>query len=283
MSMKNQIFPELLRQHGITPKKSLGQNFLFDENIINHIADLAGITTETSVLEIGAGPGNLTRILTARASRVVAVELDQRFLPLLDLLANNNPNLEIIHGNILKLDLDKLMGVQGYVVVANLPYYITSAVLRQLLESRLKPSRLVLTVQREVAERICAKAGEMSLLAVSVQIFGLPHLAANIPAGAFYPPPKVDSSVILIDTHVEPLIAPEQLGDFFRLVKAGFSQKRKMLRNTISAGMHLSIQEGTRLLKSAGIDPTRRAQTLELGEWASLTGKFISQKMNSDA
>ncbi|MGB8252686.1 MAG: rRNA adenine dimethyltransferase family protein, partial [Anaerolineaceae bacterium] len=171
-------FPELLRQHGITPKKSLGQNFLFDENIINSIVDLASITSETTVLEIGAGPGNLTNILAERAKRVVAVELDQRFLPLLELVGSHRPNLEIIHGNILKLDLDQIMGKQGYVVVANLPYYITSAVIRQLLETRLKPARLVLTVQKEVAVRICAKAGEMSLLSVSVQVFGEPRLAA---------------------------------------------------------------------------------------------------------
>lgn len=276
-------FPELLRQHSITPKKSLGQNFLFDDNIINSIVDLAGITPETTVLEIGAGPGNLTHTLAARANRVVAVELDQRFLPLLKLAGSQYPNLEIIHGNVLKLDLDQIMGKQGYVVVANLPYYITSAVIRQLLETRLKPARLVLTVQKEVAARICAKAGEMSLLSVSVQIFGKPCLAAHIPAGAFYPPPKVDSSVILIDTHAQPLIPVEQLAVFFQLVKAGFSQKRKMLRNTLSAGMRLSIPECEQLLCAGGIDPARRAQTLELGEWATLTGIYISQNLNSDA
>ncbi len=283
MKADSQNFPELLRQHGITPKKSLGQNFLFDENIIDNIVDLAGITPETTVLEIGAGPGNLTRILAARAGRVVAVELDQRFLPLLDQVGFRRTNLKIIHGNILKLNLDRLMGSQGYVVVANLPYYITSAVIRQLLETRLKPSRLVLTVQKEVATRICAQPGEMSLLAVSVQVFGKPRLAAHIPAGAFYPPPKVDSNVLLIDTHEDPLIPVEQLVVFFRLVKAGFSQKRKMLRNALSAGLRLSIPECERLLHAAGIDPARRAQTLDLGEWSCLTGIYISQNLNSDA
>ncbi|MGA9397934.1 MAG: 16S rRNA (adenine(1518)-N(6)/adenine(1519)-N(6))-dimethyltransferase RsmA [Anaerolineaceae bacterium] len=276
-------FPELLRQHGITPKKSLGQNFLFDENIINSIVDLASITSETTVLEIGAGPGNLTNILAEHAKRVVAVELDQRFLPLLELVGSHRPNLEIIHGNILKLDLDQIMGKQGYVVVANLPYYITSAVIRKLLETRLKPARLVLTVQKEVAVRICAKAGEMSLLSVSVQVFGEPRLAAHIPAGAFFPPPKVDSSVLLIDTYSQPIIPVGQLTIFFQLVKAGFSQKRKMLRNTLSAGMRLSIAECELLLRAAGIDPARRAQTLELDEWARLTGIYISQILNSDA
>ncbi len=283
MMIENQNLPELLRQYGITPKKSLGQNFLFDENIIDHIADLAGITRETTVLEIGAGPGNLTRRLALRAGRVVAVEMDQRFLPLLEVASTEHPNLEILHGNILKLDIDKVMGKQGYIVVANLPYYITSAVIRQLLETRLKPARLVLTVQKEVAIRICAKPGEMSLLAVSVQVFGDPHLAAHIPAGAFFPPPKVDSSVLIIDTHTESLVPPAQLAVFFQLVKAGFSQKRKMLRNTLSAGMRLSIPDGECLLRAAGIDPTRRAQTLELDEWARLTTIYISQKSNLDA
>jgi len=214
---------------------------------------------------------------------MVAVELDQRFLPLLEIASSKHPNLEIIHGNILKLDLDQIMGKQGYIVVANLPYYITSAVIRQLLETRLKPARLVLTVQKEVAIRICARPGELSVLAVSVQVFGDPYLAAHVPASAFYPSPKVDSSVLIIQTHSEPLLPASQLAVFFQLVKAGFSQKRKMLRNTLSAGMRLSVPDCERLLSAAGIDPARRAQTVAIGEWIHLTSIYISQKSNSDA
>jgi 16S rRNA (adenine1518-N6/adenine1519-N6)-dimethyltransferase len=276
-------FAQLLRDQGIQPKKSLGQNFLFNANIIKQIIDLAGIKSATAVLEIGAGPGNLTRTLAVRAGRVVAVELDQRFLPLLEDAEASHPNLEIIHANILDLDLDTLMGTAGYIVVANLPYYITSAVIRKLLETHHKPARLILTVQKEVALRICAKAGALSLLAVSVRVYGEPHLELTIPAGAFYPSPKVDSAVVLIDTHAEPLLPAEDLALFFRIVKAGFSQKRKMLRNTLSAGMRLNVPECEQLLLSAGIDPTRRAQTLEPSEWVKLTGEFIRQNLKKDA
>jgi len=283
MIPENIDFAKLLHQYGIQPKKSLGQNFLFDGDIINQIIDLAGITAGMTALEIGAGPGNLTRALAARAGRVVAVELDQRFLPLLELAGSTHPNLEVIHANILSLDLDELMHAAGYIVVANLPYYITSAVIRKLLETRLKPARLVLTVQKEVASRICARAGELSLLAVSVRVYGEPRLVLSIPAGAFYPTPKVDSAVILIDTHPAPLVSMENLGLFFRIVKAGFSQKRKMLRNTLSAGMRIPIPECEQLLGAVGIDPSRRAQTLEPAEWVILTGEFIRQNPKIDA
>jgi 16S rRNA (adenine1518-N6/adenine1519-N6)-dimethyltransferase len=276
-------FSRLLREYGIQPKKSLGQNFLFDPNIINQIIDLAGITPGMPVLEIGAGPGNLTQALAARAGRVVAVELDQRFLPLLEQARVRHPNLEIIHANILDLDLDTLMGSPDYIVVANLPYYITSAVIRKLLETHHKPTRLVLTVQKEVAHRICAKAGELSLLAVSVQVYGEPHLGLTIPAGAFYPSPKVDSAVVVIKTHPIPLLPAKDLAPFFRMVKAGFSQKRKMLRNTLSAGLRLNVRECEALLLSASIDPARRAQTLELSEWVNLTTGFIRQNSKMDA
>jgi 16S rRNA (adenine1518-N6/adenine1519-N6)-dimethyltransferase len=283
MNTENLNFPDLLRQHGILPKKSLGQNFLFDKNIISQIIGLAGITAQTTVLEIGAGPGNLTRNLANCSRRVVAVELDGRFLPLLEQAGASHPNLEVVHANILKLDLDTLMGNAGYIVVANLPYYITSAVIRKLLETQLKPSCLVLTVQKEVALRLCAKPGELSLLAVSVRVYGEPRLAMNIPAGAFYPVPKVDSAVVLINTHPSPLIPVENLTLFFRIVKAGFSQKRKMLRNTIAAGLRIPQPVCEQLLSAAGIDPARRAQTLDPAEWVKLTYEFIRQNPNLDA
>ena len=283
MTAEDINFAELLRQYDIQPKKSLGQNFLFDSNIIDQIIDLAGITASATTLEIGAGPGNLTRALASRAKRVVAVELDRRFLPLLEMAGSKHPNLEVIHANILSVNLDELMHTAGYIVVANLPYYITSAVIRKLLETRLKPSRLALTVQKEVATRICAHAGEMSLLAVSVRVYGEPHLAMSIPAGAFYPAPKVDSAVILIDTHPMPLLPNEYLVPFFQVVKAGFSQKRKKLRNTLSAGLRIPIPECEQVLQIAGIDPSRRAQTLEPAEWVTLTREFVHKIPKKDA
>jgi len=159
----------------------------------------------------------------------------------------------------------------GYLVVANIPYYITSNVIRHLLEAECKPRLLVLTIQREVAERICSPQGDLSLLALSVQLYGTPRIAARIPAGAFYPAPKVDSSVLRIDLFPEPFIPEEEIGKFFRLAKAGFSQKRKTLRNSLSAGLAWKPERAVNLLLDNGIDPQRRAETLSLEEWRRLT------------
>ena len=158
-----------------------------------------------------------------------------------------------------------------YVVVANIPYYITSAVIRHLLESAIKPRRIVLTVQKEVAQRICAEPGDMSLLALSVQVYGKPHIAANIPASAFFPAPKVDSAVLIVEIYPAPLIDEDLLDAFFRLIKAGFGQKRKTLRNSLSAGLHIPPAEAVNFLMRANVDPQRRAETLALAEWSELT------------
>jgi 16S rRNA (adenine1518-N6/adenine1519-N6)-dimethyltransferase len=166
-------------------------------------------------------------------------------------------------------------------VVANIPYYITSALIRHLLEARLKPERLVLTVQREVAERINAGPGDMSLLALSVQVYGQPRAMGRIPAGAFYPAPKVDSTVMRVDLYHTPRIALPLLNTFFRLAKAGFSQKRKTLRNALAGGLHLDPTEAADLLKSAGIDPQRRAETLFFEEWERLVEAYSSRYVES--
>ncbi|HZW04026.1 MAG TPA: rRNA adenine dimethyltransferase family protein, partial [Anaerolineaceae bacterium] len=168
----------------------------------------------------------------------------------------------------------QLVRQDGYLVVANIPYYITSALIRHLLEAPRKPARLVLTVQQEVAERIAAVPGEMSLLALSVQVYGRPAVVARIPAGAFFPAPKVDSAVLRVDLYPDPVIPRERLEAFFRLIKAGFSQKRKTLRNTLASGLHLAPVEAAARLQAAGIDPQRRAETLSLAEWKDLVEQF---------
>ncbi len=270
--------PALLRAHGLAPKKSLGQNFLIDPTALEKIvqaADLAGPgTSPAAVLEVGPGLGSLTRVLAQAAGRVVAVELDNALIPVLEDVLGGMPNVEIVHGDILELDPARLMGQGAYAVVANIPYYITSALIRHLLEAEAKPSRLVLTVQREVAERIVAGPGEMSLLALGVQVYGQPKIVARIPAGAFYPPPNVDSAVVRVDLYAGPVIPPGQIENFFRLAKAGFGQKRKTLRNSLSAGISWPAAQTAALLESAGIDPQRRAETLTIEEWRELTGKF---------
>jgi 16S rRNA (adenine1518-N6/adenine1519-N6)-dimethyltransferase len=260
----------------LSPKKSLGQNFLVDQAALERIVAAAEVTPESSVLEVGPGLGSLTRHLAQAAGRVVAVELDQNLIPILEGVLGDAPNVEIVHGDMLKIDPARLMGRDGYVVAANIPYYITSNLIRHLLEAPLKPARMVLTIQREVAERITAKPGDLSLLALSVQVYGQPKIAARIPAGAFYPAPDVDSAALRIDLYREPLIPSGQLDLFFRLAKAGYGQKRKTLRNALGAGMSWNGETTTRLLESAGIDPRRRAETLSIAEWKALVKTVVA-------
>jgi 16S rRNA (adenine1518-N6/adenine1519-N6)-dimethyltransferase len=264
----------LLRAHGLAPKKSLGQNFLIDPAALERIVEAAEIAPGAAVLEVGPGLGSLTRYLALAAERVVAVELDMGLIPVLEDVLGDFDNVEIVHGDILELDPARLMDQPGYWVVANIPYYITSNLIRHLLEAQHKPARLVLTVQREVAERITAKPGDMSLLALSVQVYGQARVVRRIPAGAFYPPPKVDSSAVRVDLFPQPLVPPEDLDIFFRLAKAGFGQKRKTLRNSLSAGLHLSGSQAAALLEAAEIDPQRRAETLSIEEWKRLTEQY---------
>jgi 16S rRNA (adenine1518-N6/adenine1519-N6)-dimethyltransferase len=271
----------LLRLHGLRPDKRLGQNFLQDPAALKKIAAAAEIVPDDSVLEIGPGLGSLTRYLALAARQVVAVELDGRLFPPLNEVLAPHANIRIVQGDILKLDPSKLIDKPDYLVVANIPYYITSAVLRHLLEAENRPRRMVLTIQKEVAERVCAGPGDMSLLALSVQVYGQPHVAAQIPAGAFYPAPQVDSAVLVVDIYPEPLVPIAQIQAFFQLTKAGFSQKRKQLRNSLSAGMRLNREQGGELLQSAGIDPQRRAETVSLEEWGELTQKWLESDLSN--
>ena len=262
---------DLLKQYGLRADKRLGQNFLQDTHILQKIADLAEIRPTDTVLEIGPGLGSLTRYLAAAAQQVVAVELDEKLFPPLEAVIAPYRNIQLVHGDILDIEPREIIEQQEYLVVANIPYYITSAVIRHLLESNPKPRRIVLTIQKEVAERICARPGDMSLLALSVQVYGQPRVAAHIPAGAFFPAPKVDSAVLVVDIYPESRVAANLLDTFFLLIKAGFSQKRKKLRNSISAGMRQSPAVTEKLLRAADINPQRRAETLSLEEWGKLS------------
>lgn len=261
----------LLKKYGLRPHKGLGQNFLQDPIALEKIAAAAEIQPTDTVLEIGPGLGSLTRYLAASAKEVVAVELDQHLLPPLKAVLSPYDNVRLIHGDILELNPSELITAPNYVVAANIPYYITSAVIRHLLESPSKPRRVVLTIQKEVAQRICEKPGDLSLLALSVQVYGKPRVVAHVPAGAFVPAPNVDSSVLAIEIYPEPLIPGEYLDRFFRLIKAGFGQKRKTLRNSLSSGLAISPTEAAEMLTRAGIDPQRRAETLSIDEWRILS------------
>jgi 16S rRNA (adenine1518-N6/adenine1519-N6)-dimethyltransferase len=260
----------LLKRYHLRAHKGLGQNFLQDPEVLEEIVSAAEIQPADTVLEIGPGLGSLTRYLAVSANEVVAVELDENLIPPLKEILAPYRNIRIIHGDILRLSPMELNLDDDYTVVANIPYYITSAVIRHLLESESKPRRIVLTIQKEVAQRICAKPGDLSLLALSVQVYGKPRIAVHIPADAFFPAPKVDSAVLVVDIYPSPQIKEEVLDTFFKLIKAGFSQKRKTLRNSLSSGLHMSTTDAAGLLARAGIDPQRRAETLSIEEWQHL-------------
>lgn len=264
----------LLKRYGIQPRKSLGQNFLVEPAGLMKVINAAELNGSEEVLEIGAGLGSLTYLLVQSSARVTAVEIDRNMLEPLAEALKSYPNVQIVQGDILELDPSTLVSRENYVVVANIPYYITSAIIRHLLEADLKPSRVILTIQKEVAQRIVARDGKMSLLSLSVFVFGEPEIAGTIPAGSFFPAPDVDSAVLRIRLHPEPLIPASQMDQFFKLAHAGFGQKRKTLRNSLSAGLSLPAGEVEARLLKADIDPTRRAETLSIAEWARLVTNF---------
>ena len=278
MSADSPGVPELLKLYRIKPDKRLGQNFLIDRTALTRVVEASAVGPGDEVLEVGAGLGSLTRLLAETCRRVVAIELDERLIsPLKDQITGYE-NVQIIHGDILGIDPGALFDPPGYAVVATIPYYLTSALIRHLLEADRRPGLLALTVQREVAERICEQPGSLSLLALSVQVYGKPDIRWRIPAGAFYPAPKVDSAVVRISLYPSPRVPESMLPTFFRLAKAGFSQKRKTLRNALAGGMRWSKDEATDYLLAAGIDPHRRAQTVSIDEWGALSTRVADRQ-----
>lgn len=258
-----------LRQIGGGLKKGLGQHLLIDIGVLEQIIEAAELTPSDIVIEVGAGLGVLTRELVERAEKVVAVEVDPRLAAVLSHILSSRPNLSIINADVLSLDPGELVaGAESYKVVANIPYYITSPILRHFLEARHKPKLMVLTLQREVADTIVAGPGELSVLALSVQFYGRPTLVSHVPASSFYPAPKVDSAVVRIDVYQSPAVAVSDVGGFFEVVRAGFSARRKQLRNSLAAGLGLAPAVAAKLLQGAGVSPQRRAGTLALEEWA---------------
>jgi len=250
------------------PKKSLGQHWLRDREVLSHIADCAELSKDDVVLEIGPGMGTLTSELLRRSNKVVAVEYDSE-------LARKLPaqfpgtNLEVIQSDILKFNLSTLP--DDYKVVANVPYYITSKIVQLLMTATNKPSTVVLLVQKEVAERLAAKQGNMSILAISAQLFAEVSLGEVVPAALFTPPPKVDSQVVIMKTRKTPFLTDVDEADFFRVVKAGFSSKRKKLRSSLSGGLKLPKDEIEIILAKAEISPDVRAEALDLDAWVRLT------------
>ncbi len=266
----------LLEEYDIVPRKSLGQNFLHDPNMLDKIVSIAELTPDDLVLEVGPGTGLLTERIAKAAKQLTSIEVDERLQPLLENIVAQHPNLTIRYQDILKLDVNKLYENQRYIVVANLPYYITSAIMRHLLESDHRPTRLVLTMQMEVAERMIAKPDDMSILSVSVQFFGHPQIAARLKPSVFWPRPEVDSAVVRIDTYDKPIVDVPDSQTFFRVVRAGFGQKRKQLKNALASGLGLDAEKTAIVFDTSKIDSRRRAETLTLDEWALLTRAYVA-------
>lgn len=264
----------LLRDYGLKPKKGLGQNFLIDDTYLQRIVEAANVTGGDDTLEIGAGLGSLTRHLAAVAGQVTAVEIDSQLFPILKKVLKGFDNVRLILGNIMEIDPRELTSKAGYKVVANIPYYLTSNLIRRLLEAPLKPALIALTIQKEVAQRVTAAPGKMSLLSLGVQVYGKPRISFSIPADAFYPVPEVDSALLVVELYDQPVIPAEYIDSFFKLAKAAFAQKRKMLHNALAGAPGLGTEKAGILLNRSGIDPDRRAQTLALQEWYILTEEY---------
>jgi 16S rRNA (adenine1518-N6/adenine1519-N6)-dimethyltransferase len=261
----------LLRQSGLKARKSLGQHFLVDGAVLDIIIEAAELSPTDTVIEVGPGLGILTGELSRHAGQVIAVELDAELASLMKRRLASLSNLRVINADILKVKPSQLLGGKSkYKVVANLPYYITSPVLRYFMEASPKPSLMVMMVQKEVGDAIVAGPGNMSLLAVSLQMFSRVRIVAPVPAQSFYPQPKVDSVILRFDVLPEPAVKVADMNEFFEVVRCGFSSPRKQLHNSLAHGLGIKSAEVAPFLKQAAIDSKRRAETLSLEEWAKL-------------
>ncbi len=253
------------------PKKSLGQHFLVDRGVRARIIEAAELSAGDHVVEIGAGRGFLTRALVERAGRVVAVEMDEALAERLESSLGTPPGLQVVIGDARQVDIDALVdGGSPYKLVANLPYYAATPIIRRFLEAEHKPDRIVVMVQREVARTMVAGPGKMGLLSVATQVYGTPRIVCYAPPRAFKPAPNVTSAVVRIDVYPRPALPAGPPDRFFGVVRAGFSAPRKQLRNSLGGGLAISPAAAESILARAGIDRTRRAQTLDLDEWARL-------------
>jgi 16S rRNA (adenine1518-N6/adenine1519-N6)-dimethyltransferase len=273
----------LLRRFDLKARKGLGQHFLIDKEVLELITSAAALTPADVIVEVGPGLGILTRELARQAGWVIAIELDNKLAALLKQTLASFDNVTIINEDVLKIEPRALLnqqkarfrrGINSYKVVANLPYYITSPVLRHFLEASVKPQIMIVMVQKEVAEAIAAKPGEMSLLSVSVQFYGEPRIISYVPAKCFFPAPEVDSAILRIDLYPQLAVAVADVSSFFDLVRAGFTTPRKQIANSLAQGLGLPKGEVLTLLEKAHVVSQRRAETLTLGEWAELWRVF---------
>ena len=267
----------VLARFGLRARKTLGQHFLVDSGVLDRIVRAAALSSSDTVVEVGPGLGILTRQLSRYAGRVIAVESDEHLAAALPQILTGSDNVTIVNADVLETDPGSILKIDlrdpapaRYKVVANIPYYITSPILRQFLEAVWKPSLMVVMVQKEVGQAIVAPPGDLGILAISVQFYGRPSIVGRVPAACFYPPPKVDSVILRIDVYDRPPVDVSDPARFFEVVRAGFSAPRKQLRNSLAQGLKIPPHDAEELLGKAGIDPKRRAETLSLQEWARL-------------
>lgn len=275
----------ILRKHGFTFKKSLGQNFLIDQNILGKIVAAADITPTSGVLEIGPGIGALTEKLAQSAGKVIAIEIDDRLLPILQELFEEQANIEIVHGDVLQLDVgqlirEKLAGCTTCHVVANLPYYVTTPILMKLLEEQHELQNIVVMIQKEVAERMAAKPGgkDYGSLSIAVQYYCIPELVTIVPQTVFIPRPNVDSAVIRLNIRQEPPVHVADESYFFQVVRAAFAHRRKTIYNNLTA--RYGKQDKARIaavLEACGIDASRRAETISIEDFAALSNELLNE------
>ena len=270
------IIKNLLQKYSARPQKWLGQRFLIDEKVLRKIVEAADLKLGDTLLEIGPGIGTLTQELAQKTKRVLAVEKDRKMVEILKEILKDFKNVEIIFGDILKIDTGCHIQDTRYKVVANLPYYITSPVIRKFLEEENRPKEMILMVQKEVAQRICAKPPDMSILAVSVQFYSKPEIISFVSKKSFWPQPKVDSAIIKLKVKSEKLKIDKEV--FFKIVKAGFSQPRKQLINNLSRCLKINRAKIKNWLLKNKVQPVQRAETLSVGNWMNLTKTYNPQR-----
>lgn len=274
---QREVTTRILQAFHLKADKNLGQNFLVEETIVNRIARAAELTPDDTVLEIGPGIGTLTQSLALTGAQVVAVELDKRLIPVLQETVGSYANVRVVQGDILKINIPEVVGTKGFKVCANLPYYITTPIIMNLLEQKLPLERLVVMVQKEVAQRMTATPGgrEYGAISVAMQYYTEPRIAFVVKAGSFLPAPKVDSAVLVCKRRATPPVEVADEKVFFRVVAAAFSVRRKMLSNSLKNMGGLAGEQVTQWLQKAGIDGKRRAETLSLQEFAQLASAWI--------
>jgi len=266
----------LLQSKGLWAKKGLGQNFLVDEKALNKIVKAADLKPSDNVIEVGPGTGFLTEKLLDKVKHVTSVELDKGMIGILEDRFKGADNLGLVNCDVLKFKIENLK-LCDYKVVANIPYYITSPLIKHFLQSDKRPTTMVLLVQKEVAEKICGKTGK-SVITIETGVFGSPKIVGNVKAGSFYPKPKVDSAILKIEVYKKPLVEDVQIKDFLKIVKAGFSQKRKKLSNSLASMLKIKSSEAVSALQKAKIAPNSRAEELEIEDWGRLAKVLTNLK-----